>query len=723
MLGAWVVVIAAGGFAAGFMKISHDWSISGSESQHASNVLEDKVRGEKPPTETVVIQSTDKTFDDPQYAAFVDNLVAKFRAMPDTVAAVTSPTESGEASLVSADRKTVLVPVVLTGEFGEADSTVAPLLQTLDVESRDGFTVLSAGDGSISRTFNETAEKDLAAAEKVGLPVALLVLVFVFGAAVAAGVPVVLGVLGILLSVGITAIISQLLGGVDSSTTNMISMIGLAVGIDYTLFIVERFREERRNGCPVVEAIETASDTASRAVLFSGMTVVIGLLGLFLVPSVSFKGMAIGAMTAVLSAVAIALTLLPAILRLLGDRINWLTLPFRRHKSDDTTRGFWNRTTALVMKHPVVFAVGSTLALVAMSLPYWTIKLGQQGVEELPPGEAVSAYRVIDQNFAAGRVSPTDIVIEADDVTAPTVQAGIAKLEASIAQDGSWGPGTSVSRNQDGTVAVVTVFGEGDFYATPAQDAINRLRDEQVPAAFAGIDAKVTVGGETASTVDYIDTMGRSMPIVFGFVLSLSFLLLMVVFRSIILPAKAIVMNLLSVGAAYGAVVAVFQHGFLAGPLGMHQSDTIAAFLPVFLFTILFGLSMDYHVFLLSRIQEHYHEHGDNSAAVAHGMRSTSGIITGAAAIMVAVFGGFAMGDLVAIQQVGLGLAVAVFLDATIVRTLLVPSSMQLLGKWNWYLPSKLHWLPRISVEGSRQPHRAPATGSFDYGAAPAGGE
>jgi RND superfamily putative drug exporter len=352
-----------------------------------------------------------------------------------------------------------------------------------------------------------------------------------------------------------------------------------------------------------------------------------------------------------------------------------------------------------------------------MAVPYFTIELGDSGVESLPPSDPRTAYEIIDSEFSAGRIAPTEIVVTAPDVTSPAVQQALVRVQDGLRADGSWGEGAEIVTSPNKNALVMKVFGEGDVTAPPAQDAVRRLRSDIVPQAFSGVDAQVRVGGNAASTVDYIDTMNRWMPIVLGFVLSLSFLLLMVVFRSVVLPVKAIILNLLSVGAAYGAVVAVFQHGWGADLLGLQQSDTIGAFLPIFMFAILFGLSMDYHVFLLSRIQERYHETGDNSEAVAHGMRSTSGIITGAAAIMVVVFGGFAMGDLVAIQQVGFGLAVAVFLDATVVRTLLVPSSMQLLGKWNWYLPSWLGWLPRISVEGAHRPEpqaqRAPT--GFDY--------
>ncbi len=717
-LGVWLIVVAAGIIAGGNLRTSDEQTIIGAESEDARAVMEDRITGPQPGTETIVLQSDRFTVNDAEFIDYATGLEEQLRALTASVASETSFFGTGDESFVSADRKTTLISVVLTGELVDAEDTAKPLIELLESQENPDFRVLTAGDGSIGAVFTEVAEKDLKAAEQLGLPAALIVLVFVFGAVVAAGVPVVLALLGIIVATGITATIS-LITPMDTTSTTMITMIGLAVGIDYTLFIVERFREERRNGHDKMKAIDIAADTSSRAVLFSGLTVLVALAGLLIVPATAFRGISVGAITAVIGAVLVALTLLPAVLRLLGDKINWLSLPGRRRKAAEasTTTGFWNRTTAFVMKHPAYFAVGSTAVLVALSLPYFTIKLGDSGIETMPPSDTKTAYQIIDREFSAGRISPTDIVVQADDVTAPGVQAAIVRLREGLQADGSWGDGAQVITATDSSALVLKVFGKGDVTATPAQETIRRLRDEIIPRAFAGVHAEVGVSGGTASTVDYIDTMNKWMPIVVGFVLTLSFILLLVAFRSIVLPVKAIILNLLSVGAAYGAVVAVFQHGWGADALGLQQTDTISAFLPIFMFAILFGLSMDYHVFLLSRIQERFRQTGDNSDAVAHGMRSTSGIITGAAAIMVVVFGGFAMGDLLEIQQVGFGLGVAIFLDATIVRTLLVPSSMQLLGKWNWYMPSWLEWLPKLSVEGGAHEAPKPAptpAGAFD---------
>jgi RND superfamily putative drug exporter len=544
----------------------------------------------------------------------------------------------------------------------------------------------------------------MASGESIGIPVALVILLIVFGAAVAAGIPVILALLGILVSVGATAVLSQFLN-IDSITINIISMIGLAVGIDYTLFIVERFREERLHGAAKIDAIVASGATASRAVLFSGITVMIALAGLIIVPTAIMGSLAIGAMTVVVAAVAIALTLLPAILSLLGDRINWLTIPGRKMKVQNSEdAGFFGKTTKLVMAHPWISAGLSTALLVALTIPYFRIDIGSSGISTFPEDlESVQAFNILDEEFSAGRIDPVEVVIDGD-VNSPEVTTALESLRSQLANDPAFAEMGTLTAGERGDAGYVTVLMNGDSTSPAAMEALRDLREDYVPAAFSNVDADVYVGGGTASTVDYIDTMNQYLPIVIGFVLVLSFILLTVVFRSIVIPVKAIIMNLLSVGAAYGLIVLVFQEGIGAGLLGFQQSDQIEAWLPIFLFAVLFGLSMDYHVFLLSRIQETFIRTGDNTYAVAHGLRSTAHIITGAAAIMMVVFGGFAMGEMVALQQMGFGLAVAVFLDATIVRSVLVPASMELLGSRNWYLPRWLQWLPKVSVEGHAAP-------------------
>ncbi|HZP56977.1 MAG TPA: MMPL family transporter [Dehalococcoidia bacterium] len=704
----WVVLVAAGVFAAGSTRVDDSQQIHGSESQRAHTLLE-QLRGPAPATETVVVQSNDgATVDDPAYRSFVTALTEKLRALDGSVASAQSFWDTHDPAMVSSDRKETIIAVGLTGKMEDAEKTVRPLLDTVKEAGGGQFRVLTAGDGSITRDLNHTAEKDLAKGEMVGIPAAIIILVFVFGAAVAAGVPVVLGLLGIALAVGLTAVISQVVK-VNSVTTNMITMIGLAVGIDYTLFIVERFREERARGAAKIDAISTAADTAGRAVLFSGITVMIALAGLFIVPSSIFHALSIGALTAVIAAVALAMTLLPAVLSLLDRKLDWLRLPGRKAaRTHEEEGGFWGRQTAIVMRHPLLSLVLAAGVLIAAAAPVATIKLGNPGLTQMPGKlQSVQAFKVLDRDFSAGRLSPTDIVVQGD-ITSADVQWGIARLRQSLNSDPAIGGTGALEVSEDGTLANLPVTINGDPSSNEAREMVQRIRNEHVPAAFRGIDAKVSVGGGSAETEDYISTMNTYLPIVMAFVLTLSFVLLTVVFRSLVIPVKAIVMNLLSVGAAYGLLVAVFQHGIGADLLGFQQTDIITAWLPVFLFTVLFGLSMDYHVFLLTRVQERYLHTRDNKAAVGYGLRSTAHIITGAAAIMMAVFAGFALGDQVELQQMGFGLAVAVFIDATIVRSILVPASMAMLGEWNWYLPSWLRWLPTINVEGGARRAAAP---------------
>ena len=709
-LGLWVVIVVAAVFGASQLKFTPGFEVRGSDSAKADKILEEKILGKSPAAETIVVQSDSRTVDDPEYQAFLRSLTGDIRGLSGTVSGVSNYVETGDESLVSKDRRTTLLPATLTSDVVNAPDEVGPLLDVLHDHAGDGFTVLAAGDGSTWHELNKQYEKDLASGEQIGIPIALVILVIVFGAATAAGVPVILGLLGIFLAVGATGFISQVLG-IDSLTVNMISMIGLAVGIDYTLFIVERFREERAHGIEKIDAVVNSGATASRAVLFSGLTVIIALAGLTIVPTRIMSSMAIGAILVVVAAVAIALTMLPAILSLLGDRINWLSLPGRKVKvNQPEDAGFFGKTTKIVMRHPWIAAGASTALLVAMAIPYFSIDIGSTGISQYPQGlNSVKAFHILDDEFSAGRIDPVDVVVEGD-VNSAEVSLAVSTLRTRLASDPQFAELGTLQNAESGQYGYFSIYLNGDPTSPEAMSALRRLRSDYLPDAFANTSAKTYATGGTAGTVDYIDTMNTYLPIVIGFVLALSFLLLMMVFRSIVIPVKAIIMNLLSVGAAYGLIVLVFQEGIGADLLGFQQSDQIEAWLPIFLFAVLFGLSMDYHVFLLSRIQETFIRTGDNSYAVAHGLRSTAHIITGAAAIMVAVFAGFAMGDMVPLQQMGFGLAVAVFLDATIVRTVLVPASMQLLGSANWYLPNWLGWLPRISVE-----RHAQGPESFDY--------
>jgi RND superfamily putative drug exporter len=704
VLGLWAVVIAAAYFAAATMNLTASPATAGTEATKAEELIEQRLREQTPPEEFIVVESATVDVGDSTYGAFVDALVGDLRELEE-VSAVESYRDGGEG-LVSADGHTVLIPVTLSGDEVDAADTAAPVVDAVERANADGFRVTTVGFGSVEGEMTTLLEETLAQGEMIGIIVALVILLIVFGAVVAAGLPIVLALLSIFVAAGATALVSNAME-MSNFVVFIITMIGLAVGIDYALFIVQRFREERRLGREKVDAIATAGATASRTVFFSGMAVAIALAGMLIMPDATFRSFAVGAMLVVAATVLASMTLLPAVLGLLGDRVDWLSLPsIGRRQRSATTPGAWDRIAGLVSARPAISVLVTGGILVAAALPVLDINLGSVGIGSLPEdSDSRHAFGVINEEFSDG-VLTADVVIDASDVNDAAVQGAIAELRATLSSDEFFGTAT-LETNASNDLALLAVAMPGDFSSADSKAALQRLRNEYIPNAFDGVPAEVVVGGPTAETVDSVQTQKDYLPLVFTFVLGFSFLLLLVVFRSIVVPLKAVLLNLLSVGASYGILVLVFQKGIGAELLGFREAPVIESWLPLFLFAVLFGLSMDYHVFLLSRIKEHYDETGDNAASVVHGLRSTGGIITGAALIMVVVFAGMASGDLVVFQQVGFGLAMAVILDATIIRMVLVPASMELLGDWNWYFPRWMEWLPRINIEGALQP--APA--------------
>jgi len=685
------------------------------ESVRADNLLKERLRGgqDQPVTETVIVRSESVTVDDPAFQQVVAQTAAGLRAIPEIVANVTTYPEAAAAgapeaaSMVSADRHTALIAVTLVGDINTAADNASAYLDAVTAQKRDGYQVLTVGDISVGERFTKLAESDLIKGEGYGLLAALIVLIVVFGALVVAGVPIALAIVSIIVAVGMTAVVGRFMD-LSFFVLNMITMIGLAVGIDYALFIVSRYREERRRGRPKQLAIEIAGGTATKAVVFSGGTVVLALMGMFLLPLVVFRSLGAGAILVVIAAVFATVTLVPAMLSLLGDKIEW---PRKRRYDDVATMaaqqaydhetihaGFWGRITRIVMGRPIVSVVLAGGLLIALALPYFDLNRGQAGVESLPPSDVRTAYALLSRDFPEGRLAPVEVVVDGPQSAA--VQDGIDRLLAATGTDPVFGPAEPTQWNASGDLALVRIPLTVDGNSRTALAAVDKLRGELIPAAFANVPADALVTGGPAFNADFEGVVSDYTPLVFAFVLGLSFLLLMLAFRSIVVPIKAIIMNLLSVGAAYGLLVLVFQKGHGVDLFGFQRTPTIESWVPIFLFCVLFGLSMDYHVFLLSRIREHYDQTHRNRESVAVGLQATGKIITGAALIMVAVFVGFATGQLVMFQQMGFGLAVAVLLDATIVRTVLVPATMALLGDRNWYLPRWLHWLPDLRVEG-----------------------
>ena len=578
------------------------------------------------------------------------------------------------------------------GRDGEDDiEDVVEAVQGAD--GRAGFDVAITGEHTLDADFDTLAGEDLRDGELgFGLPVALIVLLLVFGSVVAGLVPLLLAIVSITIALGLLALVGQAFP-LSVFATNMLTGMGLALGIDYSLFVLSRFREERHHGRERRAAIAAVGATASRAVLFSGIAFTLAMVGLLLVPSTIMRSLAAGAIAAAVVSVAAALTLLPAVLSLLGDRVNALRLPLFGRAADREESRFWSGAVGAVLRRPVLSLVLATAVLLVMAAPVLGLRSGEAGVSTLPDRLAAKqGYVALNAEFPGQTTEPVEVVIDGD-ADAPAVEAGIERLRQQLAGEPRFGR-PQAETNQAGDLTVITVPIEGDPLGQQAVDAVRELR-ELAPAAFPDPGVEVLVGGDTAETIDESDTMRRWLPIVLAFVLTLSFVLLTIAFRSLVVAAKAIVVNLLSVGAAYGLLVLVFQDGIGNETFGFPQVDTIEAWVPLFLFAVLFGLSMDYHVFLLSRIRERYRQTADNRDAIAHGVGSTGRIITGAALIIVAVFSGFARGDLVMFQQMGFGVAVALLLDATIVRLVLVPAAMQLLGDRNWYLPTSAALAPR----------------------------
>jgi putative drug exporter of the RND superfamily len=673
------------------------------EAKRAASLLEERMRGPNKDTEFVVV-TAEKTVTEPEYRAFVRDLQHTITALgPDVVQHVGSYlTNEGP---VSQSGLSTLLPVTLAGTDGAATEQAELLAESVRrVEPPRGFEVLVAGPATVENDFIRLAEEGLQKGETVGLAVALMVLVFVFGAVVAGLIPIILGVTAIAIALGGAAALG-LAFDLPFFIANIITMIGLAVGIDYSLFIVSRYREERANGLGKLDAIGRAGATASKAVFFSGLTVVVALMGMLLLPNTIFRSIGLGAILVVVIAVVASMTLLPAVLALMGDKIDALRIRGGRWGRRQRYGRFWDRITGTVMRRPVASLVLAAGVLVVAALPYFSINEGFAGVSTLPDeSQSKRAFLIMEREFSGGLGSPVEIVVDGE--ITPSVMTKIEDMQAAMEADPSFGS-SGVMVNDAGDLALVSAPLAGDVAANAAMDSVVELRSRLVPEIFNGAPVEVLVGGETAYNVDYLDQANFYTPIVFLFVLGMSFVLLTLAFRSIVIPAKAIAMNLLSVGAAYGLIVLFFQQGVgpkfikdIAGWLGFSQVEAIETGLPLFVFSVLFGLSMDYHVFLLSRIRERFDQTGDNGESVAYGLRTTGALITGAAAVMVAVFGGFAAGSLVPLQQMGFGLAVAVALDATIVRSVLVPATMKLLGDYNWYLPSWLEWLPEVSIEG-----------------------
>ena len=695
---AFVVAAVAIGSVVGTRKLTDSEGIPG-ESGRMEKILADDFK--RPSGETVLIQSRSLMTKSPAFAAAIDDVTHRVSSL-SAVTHVRSPLEPANADQVSADGHSAIVRFDIRGDPAKAVDKIDPVLAAVKnaKAQHPGLFIGGFGAATADKGVSDVVAKDFERAGLLSVSVTIVILVVAFGALVAAGIPLLLALSGVLATLGLLAIPSHV-WPVDDSISAVVLLIGLAVGVDYSLFYLKREREERAAGRSEEAALAAAAATSGRAVLVSGLTVLVAMAGMLVTGDKTFGSFAIATMMVVAIAVLGSLTVLPALLSRLGDGVNRLRVPLlHRLQRPDGSR-VWGWVIDRVLRRPVVSVVVSTGVLVALALPALGMKTVVPGAEALP--KKLEPIRVFDRLQAAfpGEADPAVVVVKAPSVEDPQVKAAIGDLRTRALASGQFRKPATVEINRAGTVAQVELPIDGTGSDAASYAAISTLRDEIVPETVGSLEQTESgVTGSTAISKDFGKSMRDTAPLVFAFVLTLAFLLLLVAFRSIVIAIKAIVLNLLSVAAAFGVLVLVFQHDWAKGILGFDYSGGVMAWLPIFLFVILFGLSMDYHVFILSRIREAYDGGMNTDDAVAYGIKTTAGVVTSAAIVMVFVFAIFGTLSLVMMKQFGVGLATAVLIDATIVRGVLLPATMKLLGEWNWYLPRWLGWLPRLKLEG-----------------------
>ncbi|HEX8123310.1 MAG TPA: MMPL family transporter [Solirubrobacteraceae bacterium] len=674
------------------------------ESGHADRVLHDAGLNDAAAETILVTAPAHRTV----HAPIVKDAIADIRR---------AALESGRVSVarepqISDDRRSALVQLQLEGDVDDAGDAVMPISAALSHarSTHLGVDIEQTGDGSVMKAVDETMDSDFQKAELFSVPITFAILFLAFGALVAAGIPVLLGLTAVAAGMGLIAIPSQALP-IEESASSVILLIGLAVGVDYALFYLKRFREERADGRETDAALEAAAATSGRAVLVSGFTVMASVAGMFAAGNKWYSSYALAIIIVVAIAMVGSVTVLPALLSKLGDRTERGRLPFVKPRSSRAGEGgrIWNAVLGRVLRRPLVAAIAATALLLALAAPVVGLDLRDQGMASLPQDlAAVKTFDKVQEAFPSGS-SPAVVVVRAPDVTAPPVERAIAQLGRAADEAPGVAKPLGVDVSPDRTTARIAVPLAGNGVEDASEDALATLRDDLIPSTIGRTGtAEALVTGPTASSADLRDVTVDRGPLVFALVLGMGFLVLTMTFRSIVVPLKAIVLNLLSVLAAYGVLVLVFQHGWGSSLLGFEATGSVASWLPILLFVILFGLSMDYHVFVLSRIREAFDGGMSMDDAVEHGIKSTAGVVTSAAMVMVAVFSIFATLGVVELKQFGVGLAVAVLIDATIVRAVLLPATMKMLGEWNWYLPRRLDWLPRLG-EGHAAPEPQPA--------------
>ena len=677
------------------------------ETGKASQVLKDGYpKQQEQSGEQVLIQSKSLKASDGEFKSAVADVTQRLEGTKG-VSEVVGPYKAGSEG-ISKDKHSALVTFTLQGKSDVTEKSVVNSLAAVHAaqKAHPELRIDETGDASITKATLDKSNEEMGKSMFMSLGLTLIILMFAFGALVAAGIPVLLGLTAVLATLGLLGPVSQL-APVDASVMHVVLLVGMAVGVDYSLFYVKRAREEREAGRETDAAIEAAAATSGRAVLISGFTVMVAMAGMYLGGISNFASFATGTIMVVAVAVLGSLTVLPAVLSKLGDKVNRGRVPFVGRLRSRGGVGIWSRIVDKVLRRPLLSAILAAGVLVALTVPVLGMQTSLGGTDDT--SRDLKVMRTYDRVQAAfpSEGSAEMVVIKANDATSSKVTSGIKALESGVtARPALFEGKPSVEYSPNKQVAIVTVPTTGKGTDDLSNRASDALRGDIVPGTVGKLDGvQAYTTGEASATGDFNDAMIGHLPLVFAFVLSAAFLLLLVTFRSIVIPLKAIVLNMLSVGSAYGLMTLVFQHG-LGESLGLGKGP-IAAWLPLFLFVILFGLSMDYHVFILTRIREAFDRGMSTSDAVAHGIKSTAGTVTSAAVVMVAVFSMFALSSELQMQQMGIGLAAAVLIDATIIRGILLPATMKLLGDWNWYLPSKLGWLPKVTVEPEVMPAAA----------------
>ena len=708
VLGFWILLLVALTALAGAAKGEYkdEFTLPDSESQDAIDFMESHGFNNAAGIGGKIVFTTDQTIDDPAVREAMEALFARFETeLPNT--SVLSPyVEGNERQISESSGRTIAY-----AEVQMADRDANDLMDDGE-EGRHLAEAVDVAGLQIELEGYQFAETPEFGSEGVGFLAAIIILLIAFGSVLAMGLPLMTALFGIGTGIALVGLAVNVID-MPSFSEQAVLMIAIGVGIDYALFIVTRYREGLQDGLDPEEAVVTAMDTAGRAVLFAGTTVIIAVLGLFAMGMAMMNGLAVGISIGVLMTMAAALSLLPAMLGFVGRNIDKLGLPHRKRREGATRESFWFRWSHFIQRRPWPPLIGATAILILLAIPVLSLRLGWGDAGNYPDDNTNrQAYDLLSEGFGPGFNGP--FLLAADISGGDGDRAAVDGLVATLRET----PGVALVAdpvvNEAGDGAIISMFPTTSPQDEATDELVHHLRDDVVPAAVEGSGAEVWVGGFNPAGLDFANYMGDRLPLFMGVVLILSFLLLMVVFRSILVPLKAVVMNLLSIAAAYGVLVAVFQWGWGKDLIGVGKEGPIDAWVPMMLFAILFGLSMDYEVFLLSRIKEEYDRTKDNASAVANGLAATARVITAAAAIMICVFGSFVLGDDRAIKLFGLGLAVAVFIDATIVRLILVPATMEVLGDRNWWLPKWLdRILPVIHVE-AHPDDRKPAPAAAD---------